>query len=204
MKFPIFAVMVMFLLSGCYSLNQEHYDSVVETPDKIESLQQSNEQMKQDIRSIKDSLSRMQRNMQKEISRSAASVSQPTVTSIQVVLQQQLLFDSGSSAISASGRKALSKFAGALRHAPASATIRIVGHTDSQPISSMLKEKFVDNWELSADRAAAVARYLVWGEKISPNRLHIEGSAGTQPIASNTDEEGRAHNRRIELFIEDS
>jgi len=195
------ALISMFLLSGCYTLNEEHYNTVVETPAKIESLQKSNEQMQQDIRSLKDSLSRMKSNMHTEISNASAAVAQPSPTSIKVVLQQQLMFDSGSSDISANGREALVKFADALNKAPQTATIRIVGHSDNRPVAGALKTKFTDNWELSAARAAAVARFLVWGAHIAPERLHIEASAGTQPVADNNNEEGRAQNRRIELFV---
>jgi len=203
MKSYMIAIITMFLLSGCYTLNKEHYNSVVETPGKIESLQKSNEEMQQDIRSLKDSLSRMKNNMHSEISNESVVIAQPTATSIRVVLQQQLMFDSGSSDISANGRETLVKFADALNHAPESATIRIIGHTDNRPVGAELKTEFTDNWELSAARAAAVARFLVWGAQINPNRLHIEASAGTQPIADNATDEGRAQNRRIELFVEE-
>jgi len=195
------ALISMFLLSGCYTLNEDHYNTVVETPAKIENLQKSNEQMQQDIRSLKDSLSRMKSNMHTEISNASAAVAQPNPTSIKVVLQQQLMFDSGSSDISANGREALVKFADALKKAPQTATIRIVGHSDNRPVGGALKAKFTDNWELSAARAAAVARFLVWGAHIAPERLHIEASAGTQPVADNSNEKGRAQNRRIELFV---
>jgi len=204
MKSYVLAMLTMFLLSGCYALNQEHYDSVVETPAKIESLQKSNDKMQQDIRLLKDSLSRMKNNMHSEISNESVAIIQPSPTSIRVVLQQQLMFDSGSSDISANGRETLVKFADALGHAPESATIRIIGHTDSRPVGAELKTEFTDNWELSAARAAAVARFLVWGAQIDPNRLHIEASAGTQPVADNATEEGRSQNRRIELFVEES
>jgi len=204
MKSYALAIITMFLLSGCYALNKEHYNSVVETPGKIESLQKSNEQMQQDIRSLKDSLSQMQNNMHSEISNESVVITQPTSTSIQVILQQQLMFDSGSSDISASGRETLVKFADALQHAPQSATIRIVGHSDNRPLGAELKAEFTDNWGLSAARAAAVARFLVWGANINPNRLHIGASAGTQPLADNATKQGRAQNRRIELFVEES
>jgi len=201
MKSYTLAMITMFLLSGCYTLNEEHYNSVVETPEKIDSLQKSNEQIQHDIRSLKDSLSRMKSNMHSEISNESVAVAQPNSTSIHVVLQQQLMFDSGSSDISAKGREALVKFANALQKAPQTAIIRIVGHSDNRPVSGELKVKFTDNWELSAARAAAVARFLVWGAHIAPERLHIEASAGTQPVADNSTENGRAQNRRIELFV---
>jgi len=204
MKSYMVTIIAMFLLSGCYTLNEEHYNSVVETPEKIESLQKSNEKMQQDIRSLKDSLSQMKNNMHSEISDESVAIAQPSPTSIQIVLQQQLMFDSGSSDISANGRKILVKFSDALHHAPESAMIRIIGHTDNRPVGAELRAEFTDNWELSAARAAAVARFLVWGANIDPSRLHIEGSAGTQPVADNATEAGRAQNRRIELFVEES
>jgi len=203
MKSSALAIIVMFLLSGCYALSKEHYNSVVETPSKIESLQKSNKKMQQDIRSLKDSLSHMKNSMHSEISNESVVIVQPPATAIRIVLQQQLMFDSGSSDISANGRETLVKFADALNHAPESATIRIIGHTDNRPVGAELKTEFTDNWELSAARAAAVARFLVWGAQINPNRLHIEASAGTQPIADNATDEGRAQNRRIELFVEE-
>ncbi|MDQ6956105.1 MAG: OmpA family protein, partial [Mariprofundaceae bacterium] len=142
-------------------------------------------------------------NMHSEISNESVAIAQPTATSIQVVLQQQLMFDSGSSDISGTGREALVKFSDALRHAPEDATIRIIGHSDNRPVGAELKTAFTDNWGLSAARAAAVARFFVWGAHINPNRIHIEASAGTQPVADNATEEGRAQNRRIELFVEE-
>jgi len=201
MKTYTLAVITMFLLSGCYALNKEHYNSVLETPAKIESLHQSNEKMQHDIRSLKDSLSQMKKNLHREISTESIALAQPSPTSIRIILQQQLIFDSGSSDISSQGRETLVKFSDALQHLPQSATIRVVGHSDNRPLGTELKTTFIDNWGLSAARAAAVARFLVWGAHIDPYRLHIEASAGTQPIADNNNEAGRAKNRRIELFV---
>jgi len=204
MRCMMTAFITMFLLSGCYTLNEEHYNSVVETPAKVEQLKKSDEQMKQDIRLLKEAVSRLKNNMTTEIHNEAAAVIQPTETSVKVTLQQSLLFDSGSSDISGLGREALVKFAEAIAHASSSANIRIIGHTDSQPVGTLLRASYTDNWELSAARAAAVARFLVWGANIEANRIHIEGSAGTQPIASNDTEKGRAQNRRIELLVQES
>ena len=78
--------------------------------------------------------------------------------------------------------------------------IKIVGHTDGSPIRTV---RFPSNFELSAERAKAVAAVLKTG-LADGNRVDIEGKGPDSPIASNTTPEGRAKNRRVEIFIERS
>ncbi len=69
---------------------------------------------------------------------------------------------------------------------------RIEGHTDSQGPSAA-------NQRLSADRAAAVKRWLV-DNGIASNRLTTKGMGEAKPIASNNTAAGREKNRRIEFY----
>lgn len=78
--------------------------------------------------------------------------------------------------------------------------IKVVGHTDSTP---MRNARFPSNFELSVERAKAVAGVLRIG-LTQPNRVTIEGKGPDSPIAPNTTPEGRAKNRRVEIFIERS
>jgi type VI secretion system protein ImpK len=78
--------------------------------------------------------------------------------------------------------------------------IKIVGHTDSLPIHTI---RFPTNFELSVERAKAVAAVLKLG-LANPNRVDIEGKGPDVPIASNSTLDGRARNRRVEIFIERS
>ena len=78
--------------------------------------------------------------------------------------------------------------------------IRIVGHTDSSPMKSV---RFPSNFELSVERAKAVAAVLKTG-LADPSRVEIAGKGPDEPIAPNTTPEGRAKNRRVEIFIERS
>jgi type VI secretion system protein ImpK len=78
--------------------------------------------------------------------------------------------------------------------------IKIVGHTDSSPIHTV---RFPSNFELSVERAKAVAAVLKLG-LANPSRVDIEGKGPDVPIASNSTPEGRARNRRVEIFIERS
>jgi outer membrane protein OmpA-like peptidoglycan-associated protein len=55
--------------------------------------------------------------------------------------------------------------------------------------------------ELSRERAAAVADYLIGKKVRTPERIVVQGYGAERPIADNTTEEGRRRNRRVELTI---
>jgi type VI secretion system protein ImpK len=78
--------------------------------------------------------------------------------------------------------------------------IKVVGHTDNTPIKTV---RFPSNFELSVERAKAVAALLKQG-LADPGRVDIEGKGPDAPITSNATPEGRARNRRVEIFIERS
>jgi len=78
--------------------------------------------------------------------------------------------------------------------------IKVVGHTDNTPIKTV---RFPSNFELSVERAKAVAALLKQG-LADPDRVDIEGKGPDAPIAGNATPEGRAKNRRVEIFIERS
>jgi outer membrane protein OmpA-like peptidoglycan-associated protein/tetratricopeptide (TPR) repeat protein len=71
--------------------------------------------------------------------------------------------------------------------------ISINGHTDNTGSPA-------DNMKLSNNRANEVVRYLV-SKGIEANRLSAKGWGETQPIATNSTEEGRAQNRRTEMKV---
>lgn len=73
----------------------------------------------------------------------------------------------------------------------------IVGHTDNLPIHSYL---FPSNWELSAARAASVARFATEDFDIG-SKMRVIGYSDTAPIGLNDTPEGRAKNRRVELVL---
>lgn len=70
--------------------------------------------------------------------------------------------------------------------------IEIQGHTDDTGPADL-------NKQLSKKRAQSVMLYLI-RKGISSKRLRWVGYGHTRPIASNNTEEGRNHNRRIELM----
>jgi type VI secretion system protein ImpK len=75
--------------------------------------------------------------------------------------------------------------------------IKIVGHTDSEPIKSV---RFPTNWHLSVERAKAVGALLKMGLS-KPDRVQIDGKGSEVPVASNATPDGKSKNRRVEILI---
>ena len=107
----------------------------------------------------------------------------------------RLLFDSGAAEIKPVFRQILQKLNLELGKLPNS--IEVLGHTDNQPIASA---RFPSNWELSAARAASVARFLV-SDGLPSTKVSVAGYADTRPLDSNDTAHGRAGNRRVEIVI---
>lgn len=76
--------------------------------------------------------------------------------------------------------------------------IDVEAHTDDNPIRT---KQFPSNWELSAHRAAAVARYLVRAGDIEPTRVKPAGYAEFSPVAPNDSEANRRENRRVDVIL---
>jgi len=76
--------------------------------------------------------------------------------------------------------------------------LRVDGHTDVRPVQA--SARFQSNWELSAQRAIAVVRYLI-DRGVSPDRLVAAGFGEFQPLDPSDTEEAYARNRRIELKL---
>lgn len=115
---------------------------------------------------------------------------------VMVSVSDALLFESGRAEISPDAHQMLNGIALILK--PSDYSILAEGHTDNRPISTL---RYPSNWELSADRAVRVVRYLHEQGGILPWRLSAVGYGESRPKADNSTPEGRAQNRRVELFI---
>lgn len=71
--------------------------------------------------------------------------------------------------------------------------LKISGHTDNVGSDSA-------NMKLSKDRAQAVEQYLE-SKGLDAKRFRVEGFGSTRPVASNSTDEGKAKNRRVEFSI---
>ena len=105
---------------------------------------------------------------------------------------QNIFFDYDKSTLLQQSYNELQNLLGILRSHP-TMKIEIGGHTDGHGSNDY-------NQRLSENRAKAVVDFLV-SKGIDPKRLQYKGFGKTQPIDTNTTEEGRAHNRRVEFRI---
>lgn len=71
--------------------------------------------------------------------------------------------------------------------------VEIAGHTDNVGADTY-------NITLSKDRASSVINYLI-AKGIESQRLQPKGYGKSRPVATNTTEEGKAQNRRVEFVI---
>jgi chemotaxis protein MotB len=118
---------------------------------------------------------------------------------LSVRMLDKIVFKSGSADILPQGMEVLDKLAGAIKDS--TDTIRVEGHTDDTPISDKLKVKYPSNWELSAARASAVARYFETKHFINPKRLESLGFSMHHPVAPNDSDENKQRNRRVEIVL---
>ena len=125
----------------------------------------------------------------------------PSKGTITVTLPNAILFDSGKATLKKATSVELDHIYSVLRDKQiyAGKQINVVGHTDTDPIKKT-KDKWKDNWELSAERALSVLRYLV--KRGSPEeKIQAVGCGESRPIASNSTASGKARNRRVEIVV---
>lgn len=77
-------------------------------------------------------------------------------------------------------------------------SVLVEGNTDNVPIS---KTNIRNNWDLSALRASSVVQALQDKFGVDPSRLTAGGRGEYNPVASNSDAEGRQLNRRTQIII---
>jgi type VI secretion system protein ImpK len=106
-----------------------------------------------------------------------------------------ILFESGKATVLEQFKPVAARLAATLQKEPGK--IRVVGHTDNTPIGN---SRFPSNFELSLERARAAAAVLKPGLS-DPGRVEVDGKAADVPIDTNSTPEGRANNRRVEIFI---
>lgn len=114
---------------------------------------------------------------------------------LEIEIRTDILFPSGVATLSPSANQVLSSLGSIL--APFANPLRVEGYTDDVPIDTTV---YPSNWELSAARAASVAR-LFADHGVDPERLGIVGWGQYRPTAENTSEDGRNRNRRVLVVV---
>ena len=114
-------------------------------------------------------------------------------------IRGNVLFALNSDQLQPAGRELLQSLAQPLsRYLQSRNEILMVsGFTDDQPVHDG-NRRFADNWELSAQRALTVTRALI-AAGVPANAVFAAAFGAQQPVSANTDETGRAKNRRVEI-----
>ena len=120
------------------------------------------------------------------------AVTQTPDNQLKLEIPSDISFDTGRSDIRSNFAPILDRFASSLRDHTAT-TVSIVGHTDSTGTDAI-------NNPLSVNRAASTRDYLT-ARGVAANRVNINGMGSHQPVADNNAEQGRAKNRRVEIFV---
>jgi outer membrane protein OmpA-like peptidoglycan-associated protein len=110
---------------------------------------------------------------------------------IRVTFENGILFKTNSTELNDNAKKALTSFAGAMADLP-DTDITIWGHADKTGTADY-------NKKISAQRATVVEKYLA--QAGLKNKMTAEGKSFDLPIASNDTAEGRAQNRRVEVYV---
>ncbi|NRG43834.1 flagellar motor protein MotB [Bacillus sp. CRN 9] len=125
-------------------------------------------------------------------------VANKTERGVVLVLQEQVLFETGEAELIDDSFPFLDKLGEMLAAMPN--LIKVEGHTDSRPISNY---RYPSNWELSTARSSSVIRYLSENHDINNRRFTAIGFGDTRPIAANDNPENWEKNRRVEIIIAD-
>lgn len=111
---------------------------------------------------------------------------------LKVNIPSNVSFDTNQSALKSELLPVLDSVAKALNEHP-ELRARAIGYTDSSGSNAI-------NQPLSQRRAEAVTQYLA-GHGVASSRLSAEGRGSANPVGDNNTAQGRALNRRVELYL---
>jgi chemotaxis protein MotB len=115
---------------------------------------------------------------------------------ITIRIRENGSFSAGSAFLQPQFKPILRKIGAILADMPGD--IEISGHSDSQQISN---ELYRSNWDLSSQRAVAVAEEMRRAPGFDESRMSVVGKADTSPLVDAGDPQARSRNRRVEIAI---
>jgi len=120
---------------------------------------------------------------------------------VKVTFDSGILFNTGSSTLSATAKNSLTQFAGVLK-ANTDCDVAVQGYTDNAGWKNSTAEQSAQkNLNLSQQRAQAVTNYLQ-SLGVSPTQIRsTTGFGEANPVADNSTAAGKAQNRRVEVYM---
>lgn len=111
---------------------------------------------------------------------------------IKITFQGGILFPTNGTSLSEKSKQELTEFAASLNNNP-DTDVQIFGYTDNTG-------SYEVNERVANGRANAVRTYLI-NSGVASNRITAQGIPMADYVASNDTPEGRAQNRRVEIYI---
>ena len=118
-----------------------------------------------------------------------------------ITIPGEILFSSGQAELRWQSLRALAQVAENIKREIGDEEgwqIRIEGHTDNVPISTV---KYESNWDLSMARALSIVKFFVENDFFPPDQLQAMGYGEFKPIAPNDTDENKRKNRRVEIRL---
>ena len=112
-------------------------------------------------------------------------------------------FNSGEAELLPDGRAIIDQITDQISKINDVFNVDVEGHTDNSPISSA---NYASNWELSADRASQVVKYMI-SKGIPKDHIKASSFADTRPVLPNEDKKGaplpenKSRNRRVVIRV---
>ncbi|MFE8704153.1 flagellar motor protein MotS [Cytobacillus sp. FJAT-54145] len=175
----------------------EHPTEMEEEENQQDTESKSNEGDVEEEQSLNNLLTEIQAFLEQN-GMDDVIVANRTERGVVLVLQEQVLFESGEAEIVNNSNAFLDKVGTLLQSIPN--LVKVEGHTDNRPISTA---RFPSNWDLSTGRASSVIRYLITNYSLDPTRFIAIGYGETRPIVPNNGPENWSKNRRVEIVISD-
>lgn len=192
--------MTLVLIGGCSSVPKDEYSEALAENAELRDKLASTQAMLQQSETDKDQLLRENQALSADLERSsragaAGGSSQAPVRTaggdVVLTVAGDVLFDSGRVTLKAEGRRELDRIARLILSQYSNNTIRVEGHTDSDPIR---KSQWKTNERLSAERALAVEEYLV-ARGVNPTRIYAAAIGSARPKGT------KQASRRVEIVI---
>lgn len=201
------ALLVAVTLGGCADDQAKRRAALLEQ--EANELRSRNEQLEAALSASNDERARLESEMLRAERDALAAAQQPRGAAtgfegiegvgstrgpggeVIVDIVGDVLFDSGKVTLKNTAKQTLDRVAGVINSSYAGRTIRVEGHTDSDPIR---KSQWKTNERLSAERALAVEEYLV-SKGVDKTRMYIAGFADARPKGN------KAQSRRVEIVI---
>ncbi|MFE1570309.1 OmpA family protein [Comamonas odontotermitis] len=137
-------------------------------------------------------MEKQKREMEQATQGTGVTVTQTQDNQLKLDIPSDISFQTNRSDIQSNFAPILDRFAEGLRNNQ-NAQVRIIGHTDSTGNDGI-------NDPLSLARAESTRNYLT-SRGVNGGRIQVQGMGSRQPIATNDTADGRARNRRVEIFV---